>query len=99
MHCPVGCENSAIVAALGLELRDLFPPRPAEHYRGPAPRSERPYLTMGELVALLRHSVTVVAIAAEDIAAGRALSPEDLETLRYTAADLHRLMEACHESG
>ena len=91
--CRVGCPVAAVVHAIGLELRDLFPPRPAGHHCGPVPRSERPYLTVPEWGALLRYSVTVVCIAAEDLAAGRAISPEDLEALRDAAADLYRILE------
>lgn len=93
--CRAGCSAAAVVHAIGLELRDLFPPRPAEHYRGPIPRSQRPYPTVPELITLLRHHVTVVMLAAEDLAAGRALSPEDLDKLRDAAADLYRIMEVC----
>jgi hypothetical protein len=93
LHCFAGCSAAAVVEAIGMELSDLFPPR-LEHYREPVPRSQRPMLTMSELVALLRYSVTAVGLAAEDMAAGRALSPEDLEALRTVAARVNRVLEA-----
>lgn len=93
LRCYAGCSAVAVVHAIGLELHDLFPPRPAAHHHGPVPRSQRPYLTMSEMITLLRHSVTVVAIAAEDLSTGKPLSPEDLEAMRTAAERLHSVLE------
>jgi hypothetical protein len=82
----------AVVQAVGLELHDLFPPRRAEHHRGPLSRSSRPYLTLAETLAVIRRHVTMTLLAAEDLAAGRTLTPEDREALRVAAAQVHRIM-------
>jgi hypothetical protein len=79
--CFAGCDATAVVHAVGLEISDLFPPR-TDHHCGLVPRlprSSRPSLTVHELVTLLRHSVTVVMLAVEQLASGQALSAEDLE--------------------
>jgi hypothetical protein len=99
IKCFAQCSPAAVVHAIGLELAHLFPPRPTEHYRGRVARSQRPYLTSRELRALLQHYATVVLLAAEDMAAGRVLSSEDLETLRAATVRIRRVLEASHEPG
>jgi hypothetical protein len=93
LRCHAGCSALAVVKAVGLELHNLFPPRPMEHHRGPVPRSQRPHLSMDEMLAVLGQHVTLTLLAAEDVAAGRTLTPADLEALRIAAARAHAVME------
>lgn len=88
-----GCSAAAIVAAVGLKLSDLFPPRPEGHYRGPLPKHERPYLSKQELVAIIRRDVLRIAVAAENLVAGMVLTAEDLELLREVSTRLLRTVE------
>ena len=74
IKCWAGCGVADIVAAVGLELRDLFPPCTDHHQRPLRPR-ERWYPR--DLLLILRREALVVLIAARDIAAGRPLSDED----------------------
>jgi hypothetical protein len=97
LRCFAGCLAADVVTAVGLELRDLFPARPTKHYRGPVPRSQRPYLTLRELADVLRHSTLVVLAAAQVVAQGEALPPEDMTTLHAAAARLFRVLGVADE--
>lgn len=80
LRCFTGCEVSAIVAAIGLELSDLFPPRPAHHDR-PFPGYQRPKISDRDLLEIIRREVAIIATAGEELIAGP-LSLPDLERLR-----------------
>lgn len=82
VKCHAECSVADIVAAVGLELRDLFPPT-SRHHGKPKSQSERRRYgqAMDALRALARESL-VVLVAAENLAAGEPLSAEDLECLR-----------------
>ena len=58
--CGAGCEVSAIVAAIDLGLSDLFPPRPVTH-AGPIPGYQRPRISDRDLLAVIKHEVSIVA--------------------------------------
>ena len=91
IYCFGGCSASDVVAAVGLELGDLFPPRdPLPGTRQIAP----PLLSGYDAILALRHELMVVSIAAGDIAAGETLSQEDAERLKRTATRLERLITA-----
>ena len=75
-----GCSAAAIVAAIGLELADLFPPRPITH-AGPIPPHQRPKISDRDLLQIIRREVCVVAIAGEELAI-MPLSLPDLDRLR-----------------
>jgi hypothetical protein len=75
LHCWAGCEAHEITAAVGLAMSDLFPPR-APHVHHAAPR-RRPMIAPGDALALLRREVLIVAIAARELAEGRALAAGD----------------------
>lgn len=80
LKCFAGCDVAAIVAALGLELADLFPPRPILN-AGPIPPHQRPKISDRDLLQIIRREVCVVAIAGEELAI-MPLSLPDLDRLR-----------------
>jgi putative DNA primase/helicase len=55
LHCHAGCDTAAIVAALGLELRDLFPPKagPTPARNGKPTGGGRTFATAEDAVAAL----------------------------------------------
>ncbi len=53
LHCHAGCDPMAIVAALGLELRDLFQPSPGPTLNSSGKASGRTFATAREAVAEL----------------------------------------------
>ncbi|NJD05590.1 MAG: DNA primase [Methylococcaceae bacterium] len=80
-----GCDIADVLAAIGLEMTDLFPPRMHGRDIGPlAPRKPAPRFSARDLLELAALESRIVAIAACDLAAGVALSADDL--LRVTLA-------------
>lgn len=94
VRCFSGCEVSAIVAAIGLELSDLFPPRPITH-AGPIPAHRRPKISDRDLLAVIRREVSIIATAGEELLTGP-LAPPDLERLRTA---VRRLFGVLSEAG
>lgn len=91
MHCFGACEVASIVAALGLEIGDLFPDRaPAEHR---VPKVRRAW-SASDLLRLASFECGIVTIAAADLAAGRALSEADRDRLIEAARRLGEIAEA-----
>lgn len=94
IHCWAGCGAGEVVAAVGLELRDLFERRHTDTYVAP----RRPPLPSSrELVALLEYDLAVIDIAAGKLSsnAGK-FAPEDHETLINAIADIRRILDVRH---
>ena len=81
LHDFGGCPTGDVLAALGLELRDLFDrplaDRPSPLRAGPSAR---------EILEVLASESTVLAIAAADLASGREVSAADAERVAVAAA-------------
>jgi hypothetical protein len=90
MRCFAGCEVSAIVGAVGMEMGDLFPPKVRDDYK-PQPKV-RFYAT--ELLRAIHHESRIVAIAAFDMAKGKTLAREDLARLQLACDRINTAMEA-----
>ena len=85
LHCFAGCDVHEIVAAIGLELSDLFPPTD-RHHRS---REHRPFPALDVLRAVA-HEITIAAIACADIVQGRPLSAADLQRVQQAQERLQR---------
>lgn len=83
LHCHAGCTAYDITEALGLKLSDLF--------YGGRRRPKRNMFTASELLTLLRNETLVIAIAAENLAALRPLSENDLERVRSASDRIRKL--------
>lgn len=83
LRCFAGCEVSAVVAALGLELTDLFPPRPADTSpEGKNARRESwQAIGWGAALNVLAREATVVGIVAKSLQRDEPLSEEDSQRL------------------
>ena len=81
LHCFSGCAIKDVVAAMGLELHELFPPR--EVSPG-APKRTARLLTAGQALELLATEAMLVFTAATTLLNGRTL----------TVADKNRLLES-----
>ena len=90
LHCFAGCSVGAVVAALGLELSDLFPPREKS---GREPKRQPRLLTAGQALELLQAEATFIAVAAANLASGVMLTPAERERLRQAAARIGWLRE------
>ncbi len=77
-----GCSAADIVAAVGLELRDLFPPLPeGEHRRRPS----RHRIPAGDRLALIDHETTMICLIADRMAKDSAITDVDHERLLEAA--------------
>jgi hypothetical protein len=90
VKCWGGCEAHEVVAALGLTLADLFPPREQRRPGAGTPRERKPW-SAGDLVHLAAFEATVAALIVGDIAAGR---EADRDRLVEAAARLISMSEA-----
>lgn len=76
LHCFGGCTPQQIVGALGLQIEDLFPPRPAAPGQGKPAGPARPY-SVGDMLRALRRELQVAWVVLADVAAGRELTDTD----------------------
>jgi hypothetical protein len=84
-RCFVGCAAGEIVAALGLELRDLFPPPPEGlHHLKP----KAPAIPWRDVFDALEQDLTVCSLAFLDIAAGKPFLPQDARYIAARAANM-----------
>lgn len=93
IHCFTGCSPADVLAAVGLEFADLFPPD--SRAIGHANPERRPFPAADVLRALNRETL-IVAAAAGFLLEGRALSDEDRERLGLA---FERIQEAFAYSG
>lgn len=82
LHCFAGCEVSAVVAAIGLELHDLFPPRDIPDT---APKRAARLLTPGQALDLLHDEAQFIGIVAGNIGQGVELSEDDRQRVMQAA--------------
>ncbi len=80
VHCFAGCDVEAVVAAVGLTLADLMPPRPIEQTKG-----ERRPFPAADVLRALADEAQLVAVAAANIGAGVPLSDQDRARLLLAA--------------
>jgi hypothetical protein len=90
LHCFAGCEAADIVASMGLELHDLFPPsdRPTN-----APKKLANMLTTTQALDLMASETLIVAMALTNFLRGIAPLPSDIERLRLAAGRINLLNE------
>jgi hypothetical protein len=74
LHCFAGCSVTQIIAALGLDLKDLFPER--TECQGPMKR--RRLLTASQALELLNAESLIVSMVAHDIGIRGRLVKEDV---------------------
>lgn len=92
-HCHGGCSVHEVVAALGLELSDLFPARQIE-YPHHAPkggiigRNRIKRIPWRDLFEAIQRDLTVCSLAFTDLAKGKTFSQSDAATIARTANHL-----------
>lgn len=91
VHCFAGCYPIDVMAALGLELADLFDDR---QYR-PRGDRERPRLTARDALAALDHEATVVAVIGHDVLEQRELDDDDWRRLATAVARIGAARALC----
>jgi len=89
LHCHAGCDTSEVLAALGMEMSDLFPARPDQPFR----RGERRPFPAEDVLNCIVFEVLVVALAGEAILnADPAFTEADRERMWMAIA---RIRSAC----
>jgi hypothetical protein len=92
IHCFAGCHPGEVVAAVGLELSDLFPPRVDDDKR---PRRERRPFDPGDALRLIEHELFFVIASARKLAEGLALGPDEHARLLEVVARIASARMAC----
>lgn len=92
LRCWHGCDVDAVAHGLGLELSDLFPPKP-EAGAGAGPLKRRRLLTAGQALQLLADESNVAAVAAANLANGGPFTDADRERLLQAAGRIAWLRE------
>ena len=83
LNCLAACEISAVLAALDLKMRDLYPkPLTSTYLPGQRPNH---YHAAREALRFLHYEVLLVAIAAENVAGDIVLSGDDRNRLMLAA--------------
>lgn len=94
MKCFAGCPTGDVLAAIGLELKDLFPERDNDAYSTSKRPGER-WVPRDVLAAVAREAL-IALLAAEDVHRGVLLSDGDRNRLAVAAG---RLRAAAREVG
>ncbi len=94
VHCFAGCSVHEVISAAGLEISDLFPPRPSDPaYTG---KPERRPFPATDILRAIGFEALVVACAASAMATGEPLALADRERLMLAAS---RIQEALRAGG
>lgn len=94
LRCWAGCSAADVVAALGLNLSDLFPPRAGAAGAGHAPL-RRPW-SAGELIELAAFEAGVAVVVCSDVLTG--MSTPDWDRLIAAASRLADMQEVVRGS-
>jgi hypothetical protein len=89
LHCFGGCEVSAIVGAVGMDMTELFPP--SEPKYPPAPKVK---FFATDLLKVIALEAAIVSVAAYDMASGKKLPKADLDRLQLAYQRINTAMEA-----
>lgn len=92
LKCFSGCGAADIVAAVGLSLGDLFPPRPAFSHTGQRPG--RPAFPWRDFAEATMTTLTALCLALRDLAAGVPIAESDRDFLTREAERLLGLIES-----
>lgn len=92
LKCWQGCGADQVAQALGLELGDLFPPRP-QVGNGTGPMKRRRLISAGQALELLDSEMTLALVCSADLAQGKALGEETRERLLLGAARVSLLRD------
>lgn len=93
VHCFAGCAVTDVLAAVGLEMRDLFPPQQPDA-RSPLRPGQR-WVPRDALEAVA-HEALLVVVVADDVHQGRKPTDADMQRLAQAAG---RIRAAAREVG
>ena len=90
IHCFAGCMSGEVVASVGLEMQDLFPP--SERLSASPKRLPR-LLASGQALEPLADETTLVAVAACNVGHGVQLTQSDTQRLMPAAGRINWLRQ------
>jgi hypothetical protein len=90
LHCFAGCEVAAIVAAVGMDMTDLFPPRQVDY----AKSQPKVRFFASDLLKLIQFETQVVMVAAYAMAKGEPLPETDKARLKLAYERINDALEA-----
>jgi hypothetical protein len=90
IKCFAGCSPVEIVAAVGLELRDLFP---RNLDRSTFTKSRRPRHNYKDLLFCLAREATFIALVAEALSKGQTLCDHDRQRLLHAVGKINHIQE------
>ena len=93
MHCHGGCPVDEVVAALGIELSDLFPTREIDYppnppHKGIIGRGRIKRIPWADLFEALELDLRACSMALCDLASGKPFSPADAVSIARMAGHL-----------
>jgi hypothetical protein len=89
LHCFGGCEVSAIVGAVGMDMTELFPPNEQKYQPQPKVR-----FFATDLLKVIALEAAIVSVAAYDMAKGKTLPKGDLDRLQLAYERINAAVEA-----
>lgn len=92
VHCFAGCTAHEVVSAVGLELTDLFPPRPADPAHASKP--ERRPFPAADILRAIGFEALVVACAASAMLAGQPFTQFDRDRLMLAVGRIQSALDA-----
>lgn len=92
IHCFAGCDANDVVSAAGLELKDLFPERPAKYWLAPT----RQAVDARDALACLAFEGQVLAVAAENFLEHRKFTVADVERIALAAGRINSAWRLSH---
>ncbi len=90
LKCWAGCRAGDVVEDTGLELKDLFD----QPIKCRKPSRQRLYPNYKKILQMLRHDVMLIWIITEDMAAGKVIPTEDINSVRRAYKNIESVMEA-----
>jgi hypothetical protein len=92
IHCFAGCSAHEIVSAVGLEITDLFPPRPADpSYVG---KPERRPFPAADILRAIGFETLVVGCAASAMLEGEPFTQVDRDRLMLAVSRIQSALDA-----
>jgi hypothetical protein len=95
LHCFAGCDPDQIVAAIGLELSDLMPPKDPQFNDSERGRIAVPF-TCEQALRCLGTESTFLFVAAVDIAAGKLIDSLTKDRVIEAAARINEARRVCN---
>lgn len=92
VHCFAGCSVHEVVGAAGLELSDLFPPRPADHAL--VGKAERRPFPAADILRAVAFEALVVGCAASAMLAGEPFTKTDRDRLTLAVSRIQSALDA-----